>query len=368
MSISGLEGGRRARILRAVAIAGRIADPGDPLGVEARARLREVTGLSREGIELALSNHLETSPSEEDIDSLLGSCAGGFEGGESARCYVVIAANVCTSALRAIAVGLASAPFVLVRPSSRDPVLAEMLARELGADAAFRAAGGSIEVVREVRPEAGDELHVYGSDPTVEALRASANPGVLVRGHGTGFGIAVIGAMADVKWAARGVARDVIPFDQRGCLSPRVVLVEGDAARAVEFGQALHEELLALSISIPRGELDVGDLGEFAIYRASIEAVGHYWEGVNHAVGVDPAPRALLLPPAARVVHIVPASAETAAVFIAPWARYITAVGADDNNGPVVRAIQACAPNARFSRLGAMQRPPLDGPVDRRPT
>jgi hypothetical protein len=330
--------------------------------VEARARLAEVSGLSREGVELALTDHLETKPSREEIDTLL-ECAGG---GGAARCHVVIAANVCTSALRAIAVGLAVAPSVVVRPSSRDPVLAELLARELGADAAFRAAGGSIEVARELRAEAGDELHVYGSDPTVEALRESANPGVVVRGHGTGLGVAVIGAAVEDRSAARAVARDVIPFDQRGCLSPRAVLVEGDAARAIAFGQALHEELLGLSISIPRGELDAGALGELALYRASIEAVGHFWAGADHAVGVDPAPRALLLPPAARVVHIAPASSETAPGLLEPWARYITAVGADDD-GPVVRAIRACAPNARVSRLGAMQRPPLDGPVDRRP-
>jgi hypothetical protein len=344
-----------------VAVAARIADPADPLGVEARAKLLEVSGLSREGVELALSDHLETRPSGEEIDALLASSGGG----NAARCHVVIAANVCTSALRAIAVALAVAPSVVVRPSSRDPVLAEILGRELGADAAFRAAGGSIELAREIRAEAGDELHVYGSDQTVEALRGAAKPGVVVRGHGTGLGIAVIGAMVDDRSAARAVARDVIPFDQRGCLSPRAVLVEGDAARAIAFGHALHEELLAFSTSIPRGELDAGALGELALYRASIEAVGQFWQGDNHAVGVDPAPRALLLPPAARVVHIAPASAETAPRLLEAWARHITAVGADDD-GPVVQAIRACAPNARASRLGAMQRPPLDGPVDRR--
>ncbi|NUQ73698.1 MAG: proline dehydrogenase [Polyangiaceae bacterium] len=361
MSGAGRVEARRARVLRAVAIAGRIADPGDPLGSEARARLYEVTGLSREGIDLALSAHLETNPSDEDVDALLASGEG--EGAE--RCYVVIAANVCTSALRAIAVALSAAPSVVVRPSSRDPVLAEILARELAADEAFRAAGGSIEVSREIHPAAGDELHVYGSDSTVEALRA-ANPGVLVRGHGTGLGVAVVGEAIDIREAARAVSRDVVPFDQRGCLSPRMVLVEGGEDRALEFGRALDEALCALSIAVPRGELDAGVLGEIAAYRATIESIGRYWPGEHHAVGVDPAPRALLLPPAARVVHVAPVSAGTAAALIGPWARYITVVGADDD-GRVVRAIRACVPNGRYSRLGAMQRPPLDGPVDRRP-
>lgn len=360
-----IDAGRRGRVERAVAVAARIADPGDPLGAEARERLLAVSGLSREGIELALTEHLETSPSREEIDALLES-SGGAPGERGARrCHVVIAANVCTSALRAVAVALAVSPEVFVRPSSRDPVLAELLARELGADAEFRAAGGSIELTGELHVEAGDELHVYGSDQTVEALRRAASPGVVVRGHGTGLGIAVIGASVDERSAARAVARDVIPFDQRGCLSPRAALVEGDAARAIAFGRALHEELLASPIA--RGELDAGARGEFLRYRGTLEAVGHFWEGEHHAVGVDPEPRALLLPPPARVVHVAPASVEVAPGLLDPWVRYLTAVGADDD-GPLVRSIRAYAPNARLSRLGAMQRPPLDGPVDRRPT
>ncbi|NUQ74388.1 MAG: proline dehydrogenase, partial [Polyangiaceae bacterium] len=64
--------------------------------------------------------------------------------------------------------------------------------------------------------------------------------------------------------------------------------------------------------------------------------------------------------------HVAPVAAGTAAALIGAWARYVTAVGADDDGG-VVQAIRACVPNARYSRLGTMQRPPLDGPVDRRP-
>ena len=117
-----VDAGRRGRVLRAVEVARRIADPADPLGIEARERLLEVSGLSREGIELALTEHLEVSPTREEIDALLRAS----EGRGAARCHVVIAANVCTSALRAIAVGLATARSVVVRPSSRDPVHAEM--------------------------------------------------------------------------------------------------------------------------------------------------------------------------------------------------------------------------------------------------
>lgn len=355
---------RRARIERLIAYARRIADGSDPLGEEARRRLTATTGLSREGIELALTEHLEINPSEAELSALLGSAAPRTSSGRAPRCHVVIAANVCTSALRAIAVGLATSPCVLVRPSRRDPVLAEMLVRCLTRDDGFRASGGSIERVEDVSPSPGDELHVYGSDRTVAALSAAAAPGVVVRGHGTGFGVAVIGSGIDVRSAARAVARDVVPFDQLGCLSPRMALVEGGAERAAAVGEALHEELG--QTGVPRGAIEDDERAAIAMYRASIEAVGTWREGPDHGVGIDVTPRALPLPPAARVVHVAPVSAGEVPSLLAPWSRFIAAIGADDE-GELLRAVARAAPGARRSRLGAMQRPPLDGPVDRRP-
>ena len=60
------------RVKEAVAAARRIADPHDPLGLEARARLPEASGLSPAGVELALSEHLEVHPAHEEIELLVG--------------------------------------------------------------------------------------------------------------------------------------------------------------------------------------------------------------------------------------------------------------------------------------------------------
>jgi hypothetical protein len=351
---------RRALLERLLVVARRVADPTDPLGASARARLLKATGLSPEGVELALTQHLETRPTEAEITSLLASASASAS---SPRCHVVIAANVCTGALRAIAVALATSSSVVVRPSSRDPVLAEIFARELAADPLFRAEGGSIELTTDLRPAPGDELHVYGSDQTVESLRVATDPGVIVRGHGAGIGIAVVGVRADARTAAQAIARDVIPFDQRGCLSPRIVLVEGSPTRAEDLCEALHEHLG--QSPVPRGEIDRATMAEVAIYRASMQAVGRFWEGAGHAIGLDPEPRALILPPAARVVHSVPTSTDEVGSLLEPWVRYVAAVGLDDDSA-LSRAVLEKAHSARVSRLGLMQRPLFDGPVDRR--
>jgi hypothetical protein len=355
---------RRRRIERLIELGRRLADASDPLGLEARARLAVTSGLSPEGIELALTRHLETHPTEAEIEALLGPREVATEGAPS-RCHIVIAANVCTSALRAIAVGLAAAPDVRVRPSSRDPALAEILVRELERDERFRSAGGSIALAPDVaQAAAGDELHVYGSDQTIEALRAAAAPGLVVRGHGTGFGLAVVGEESDVRDAARALAADVIPFDQRGCLSPRIALVEGAPDRAAALWEALHEALGRAAI--PRGPLAEDTLAEIAMYRTSMEAIGAFREGPWHAVGLDPSPRALLLPPAARVVHVAAADAAGVAALLEPLSPFIAAIGASSERGALARAASSKAPGARLSRLGAMQTPPLDGPVDLR--
>jgi hypothetical protein len=317
------------------------------------------SGLSPEGLALALDEHLETGPLPGDLDALLAAA------GDAPRCVVVLAANVCTAALRAVAFAVATAPAVLVRPSRRDGVLADLLVRELSVDPMFRAAGGSLALAPAVPPPSpGDELHAYGSDAAMESLAAALPAGVVVRKHGTGMGVAVVGTDQDEEEAAAALARDVVPFDQRGCLSPRAALVEGGAARAAAFARALDDAVGALGAIVPRGPLDDSARAEIAMYRAAIEAVGEIHEGPGHMVGLDPAPRALVLPPAARVVHVVPVEAFAAVSLLGAWVGHLTSVGGGD--GPLARAVRAAAPGARAAALGEMQRPPLDGPVDLR--
>lgn len=357
--MSGSPDARLSRVRAVTAVGKRVADPTDPLGREARAALLGSSGLSAEGIELALTVHLETDPAPEHLQELLAAA------GAAPRCHIVLSANVCTAALRALAVAAAVAPSIAVRPSRRDPGLGALLARALATDAAFVAAGGVVACVDAIAAAPGDELHLYGRDETVSAIAASSLPGVIVRAHGTGLGVAVVGPSVAVELAALALARDVIPFDQRGCLSPRAALVEGPASRAAAFALALDRALRELGAAVPRGLLDTGLRTELALYRASLQAVGDFWEGPDHAVGLDPDPRALLLPPPARVVHVVPVVAGVAPSLLGPWAPFLTSIGSL-GAGSLLSAVGELAPRARRAHLGEMQRPPLDGPVDLR--
>src|SRR5580704_9843451 len=71
---------------------------------EREAALVETTGLSHQGIALALAEHLETSPSHDDIRRLVQGA------GTASTVHVILSANVFTAALRALAVARAAAP------------------------------------------------------------------------------------------------------------------------------------------------------------------------------------------------------------------------------------------------------------------
>ncbi|HLK36717.1 MAG TPA: acyl-CoA reductase [Polyangiaceae bacterium] len=321
-----------------------------------RARIAEAvaasSGLTAEGVELGFSC-LEQDASDEEIVALVEAA------GEAERVHVILSANVFVAPLRAIALARAASSRVTVRPSPRDPVLARALVAA--------ACDPAIAIVEEqdVAAIATGEIHVYGRDATITTVRERARAGVTVRGHGAGLGLAIVTRAADVGAAAEGLAADVVPFDQRGCLSPRVALVEGDAARAAAFAGALHERLATWAERVPRGRLDAEERREAVRWRDTMAFAGRVWAAEDHAVGLGGAGEALAVPPAGRhvLVAAVKALAEVSDA-IAPIARFVVAVGTDD-----VRAAGSCAPApARVSALGRMQRPPLDGPVDRRST
>jgi hypothetical protein len=179
------------------------------------------------------------------------------------------------------------------------------------------------------------------------------------------MGIAWISASAEIASAARALADDVVVFDQRGCLSPRVALVEGSLERADAFADALHAALGLLASEIPRGPLPSDVRAASDRYVATMTYAARVLVGTEHVVGIAPPGSPLVPCPAYRHVHVVACPTEAdASALVAPMASSIVSFGSDD-----LAAARRLAPAwARTSPLGQMQKPPLDGPVDRRPS
>jgi hypothetical protein len=346
-------GGASERVWSVVAAGRRLADPLDRLGRELRERGPGAFGLSPEGVAWALERHLETRPTEAQIDALVASVPA------SGRAFVVLSANVFTAALRAVALAAAASPRVVVCPSRREPLFSSLLVRALGEGRApFELSLGE---ARRALP--GEQVHAYGRDETMAALRSSLAPGVLFWPHGAGVGVAAIGAGAG-RAAAWRLALDAVAFDQRGCLSPRVALFEGDEGAGLAFAGELARALGALAGRVPPGEVGAGELASRRAYADAMAVAGEVYEGPGHLVGFDPAPRALAFPAGPRALHVARVGGEGEAFgLLAPFAGLVAALG---GRGRLADALGARLGRARRSALGQMQRPPLDGPVDRR--
>lgn len=317
---------------------------------EFSSAIAAATGLTPEGVELGFES-LERDASDDEVRSLVAAA------GQAQDVHVILAANVFVAPLRALALARAASGRVTVRPSPRDPILTRAIVDAARDDAL------AVVDERDVAIFDGAEIHVYGRDETTEAVRRRARPHTVVRDHGAGMGVAFVSASAEVEVAAAELARDVVPFDQRGCLSPRIAFVEGEAARGVSFAAALDRQLDHWQRHVPRGRLARSEVAEFASWRDALAFAGRLWCGSAHAVGLAPSGAPLTLPPPGRHVHVVPvASSADLAAYLAPMARFVVAVGTDDP-----AALGRAAPShARVSALGRMQRPAFDGPVDKR--
>ncbi len=310
------------------------------------------TGLSVQGVALALSRALETETTDAQIASLVARAV------PAEHVHVILSANVFTAALRALAVARAASGRVTVKPSRRDALFTRTLIQ--------RANDPAIEITdpedRDL-PAAG-EVHVYGRDETLDRVRAAASRSVLVRAHGAGMGVAIVDGKDDLEACAARVADDVVLFDQRGCLSPRVAIVLGDSAQADRFVSALAARLGELAVTVPRGMLDDAERREVARYAATVSFAGSLVRGDDFAVGLAP-DSPIVVPPPGRHVHVALAHDERALrSLLAPIERFVVAVGVTD--APWGRLFFAAPDRLRISALGQMQRPPLDGPVDLR--
>ena len=341
---------RRARLEPLLQSARTLVDPATERGRQARERLVRSSGLSIQGVELALSRCLETEPSEREVEALIRGTA------TAQVAHVLLSANVFVAAHRAIAIGLAASDTVCVRPSRREPEMAELLLS--GAPNAF-------QLVSELAPHSGDRVWAYGSDETLDEIAVTLPPGVAFHGHGTGFGVAVLDGQlgqSSIEEALALLAEDVALFDQRGCLSPRVLLVMGGPPAAREIAEALAHALGALEERIPRGELEPAEAVQISRFRDTAHYAGEVFSAGLGFVSAGNDER-WLLPPTGRNVHVLP-SADPVRT-LTPFGPLITSC-AFAGDPALGSALRRALPGARSAEFGAMQRPPFDGPVDRR--
>lgn len=171
----------------------------------------------------------------------------------------VMPANVPGAGLHELAIALVAGATAIIKVSSREPffftamlrTLAE-IAPELGARTAAVNFGRERPDLMESVLDACNFAVALGDDATMVALAG--------RTRLFAFGSRASGALVRrdachdnrIAEMAAGLARDVVLFEQRGCLSPHHLFLEGaDQAVATRFCELLARELSALALSLP---------------------------------------------------------------------------------------------------------------------
>lgn len=281
----------------------------------------------------------------------------------------IVASNVPALAVPAIALGCLAGSAVLVKSGRSDPLSAPAFRRALeGVDPELAATvvatywpGGASAIERAVLPCA-DVVVASGGDLTMEALRRRV--GTRLVAHGTRISVAALDLRAerDLEPLARAVARDIVRYDQRGCLSPHVVLVVGDRDA---FADALVRALAALRPILPPGESTIEERAavRMAVEEASWAGADAVRAGLGGTVLVES--WADLRPgPGGRTVRVCPLESLDALPAVLPHDRIeCVAVHGTGVDPDALRARGV----SRLCRPGRMQEPPLAWPRGQRP-
>jgi acyl-CoA reductase-like NAD-dependent aldehyde dehydrogenase len=386
---------------RIAAVARLLRDPHHPLRREADRLLPLASGYSP----AMLSHTLERMAIDWEVEPLqrLHAQSGGATlldgfGPPDARgrrtmaigpavALHIFAGNVpgvaVTSLVRALLVKASS----LGKLAAGDPVLPVLFARAAAeTDAQLASAllltywpGGNAAAEQEALA-AVDLAVVYGGSAAVQGIRERAPPELPVVLHGPRLSLAIIARevlAGDINQLVADAAYAVAVFDQQGCVSPHLFYVEeGGETSAAAFAELLHQALLALDPTLPRGELTAAEAGAIRALRTRVELAEisgagltlHGDPALRATVILDPDPR-----PAVsclnRTVFVKPvADAAAVSELLAPAGLPLQTVGlaASARRRTVLAEALARAGAARVTTLRDMPWPAADAHHDGR--
>jgi acyl-CoA reductase-like NAD-dependent aldehyde dehydrogenase len=262
-------------VLREMPIAARIAaldrlaaswlSPTSPWRDRAMIELPMSTGLPAAMIEVALAN-LWNALRAPDLTTVAATELDDAPGHEMPGLALhVLAGNVPGVGIFGVVAALLAGIPSIVKPATREPFLPALLVESIAvvapelqrglAVAPWR--GGSAELDAAALG-AADVVLAYGRDVTLDRL-AARQPRRLLR-YGDRLSVALIARSALGTQTARALARETALYDQQGCLSPQIVVVE-DAGRAEVdlFAALVAAELGVLEHELPRAAASLAE-------------------------------------------------------------------------------------------------------------
>ena len=157
-----------------------------------------------------------------------------------------------------------------------------------------------------------DLVMAQGGNDTLRALRASTPAGTPFIGYGHRVSFGIVCKDGASAAAAAGFAKDILLYDQGGCLSPQTIFVEGGRQAMIEFAGLLAEFLARAAGEYPlpmraaRAAMTVREARELA----RMEAETRLWEDPAGRWTVIARPQKLFVPsPTFGVISVQPLDA-----------------------------------------------------------
>jgi len=358
-------------------IAGVVGDwlvAGSPWMARAAAQLPAATGFSPEMVRFALPAMLEPLRREE-LASLLDEQARGRVG--PPLILHVLPGNLPGLAAIPAGLSLAIGSAALLKPGRGDRVFPSLFIESVAARDGELAAAlaapywpGGERSCEDVALAAADLVVASGDEESVADLAQRRRDRFIGHGHRISFAV-VTDDVDDIARSAVDLALDVATWDQRGCLSPQLAFIEGELDAAHAFGEQLACQLHRQAVALPPAPMSIGE--RLAVRRWRDEAQWASFDGEPYRLFVagDEAagtvvvePRAALRPtPLSRSIRVVPlASFDDLPRLLAPYARWLEGAGlaaSEERWRTYADRLEAAGVHL-VSRLGAMQRPPLN--------
>jgi len=320
-----------------------------PVDLEALVRATVATGFSEGVARRGLEAELAAWTDEAVADALAREL--GAEPAWRARApgvvLVIAARTLPASALREVLAARVLGARVLLKSASGQEALGQAIAAADPSVVPTPFASRDVEALDRAIAEA-DVVVVLGSDETVASVRARVTRDQVFVGHGHRASATWLGP--DVSDAeVEGLVEDLDAWDQAGCLAPHVVWVEGDrdalAARVIT-------RLALVEADAARAPTPLDAAARYAHREAgtlAIMAGGQVWRAGHATIATHPEP-AFRVSPGSRFLWLLPAD-RGALVAFAPELSSLAVGG-----GAIVPELGA---HVRVCRPGELQRPPL---------
>jgi hypothetical protein len=329
---------------------------------EVRTELARTTDLSPAMLDAVLPFVAEPI----DADALVDLHAREGEPQGPALIAHVLASNVPALAVPAITLSCLAGAAVVVKSGRADRVSGPAFARaltamdpDLGATILATYWPHQATDAERVVLAAADVVTITGTNEAIAAVSRRTNARIVA--HGARTSVALMGEHAsDAEVGA--LALDVARYEQRGCLSPTTVFVDG-GGDVQEFAQRLLAALDAAAVALPTPQSTAVRAARRVALEAARFAGATVLEGSGGAVVLGPSSRTIDDALTGRTVSVQRFEGDS----LEPFRRgQIECIGVDDG----MRIGESFFQDHGVSRIcpvGRMQRPRIDWPRGQRP-